>query len=200
MSTVTPDLYRDLTAHSGSNAMVVRNVAWDENGTTPGTSGGAFNTTYYNTNVPNIANRSAGKLFLGSYSYSGGSETYTEGVSFASRPSALKGWYKYANDGNDPTETGVVTVTLLNGQKVIATGTARLSAAADYTEFSVPVTYSVTNQKATTLRIMITSSNHASYNQSEESAAIKTSVSNGQYESASRGATLTIDNLTFTYE
>ena len=200
MSTVTPDLYRDLTVHSGSNAMVVRNVAWDENGTTPGTSGGAFNTTYYNTNVPNIANRSAGKLFLGSYSYSGGSETYTEGVSFASRPSALKGWYKYANDGNDPTETGVVTVTLLNGQKVIATGTARLSAATDYTEFSVPVTYSVTNQKATTLRIMITSSNHASYNQSEESAAIKTSVSNGQYESASRGATLTIDNLTFTYE
>ena len=200
MNTVTPDLYRDLTAQSGSNAMVVRNVAWDENGTTPGTSGGAFNTTYYNTNVPNIANRSAGKLFLGSYSYSGGSETYTEGVSFASRPSALKGWYKYANDGNDPTETGVVTVTLLNGQKVIATGTARLSVAADYTEFSVPVTYSVTNQKATTLRIMITSSNHASYNQSEESAAIKTSVSNGQYESASRGATLTIDNLTFTYE
>ncbi len=199
-STVTPDLYRDLTAQSGSNAMVVRNVAWDANGTTPATSGGAFNTTYYNTNVPNIANRSAGKLFLGSYSYSGGSETYTEGVSFASRPSALKGWYKYANDGNDPTETGVVTVTLLNGQKVIATGTARLSAAADYTEFSVPVTYSVTNQKATTLRIMITSSNHASYNQSEESAAIKTSVSNGQYESASRGATLTIDNLTFTYE
>lgn len=199
-STVTPDLYRDLTAQSGSNAMVVRNVAWDANGTTPATSGGAFNTTYYNTNVPGIANRSAGKLFLGSYSYSGGSETYTEGVSFASRPSTLKGWYKYANDGNDPTETGVVTVTLLNGQKVIATGTARLSAAADYTEFSVPVTYSVTNQKATTLRIMITSSNHASYNQSEESAAIKTSVSNGQYESASRGATLTIDNLTFTYE
>ncbi len=199
-STVTPDLYRDLTAQSGSNAMVVRNVAWDANGTTPATSGGAFNTTYYNTNVPGIANRSAGKLFLGSYSYSGGSETYTEGVSFASRPSALKGWYKYANDSNDPTETGVVTVTLLNGQKVIATGTARLSAATDYTEFSVPVTYSVTDQKATTLRIMITSSNHASYNQSEETSAIKTSVSNGQYESASRGATLTIDNLTFTYE
>lgn len=199
-STVTPDLYRDLTAQSGSNAMVVRNVAWDANGTTPSTSGGAFNTTYYNTNVPTIANRSAGKLFLGSYSYSGGSEIYTEGVSFTSRPSTLKGWYKYANDSNDPTETGVVTVTLLNGQKVIASGTARLSAATDYTEFSVPVTYSVTDQKATTLRIMITSSNHASYNQSEETSAIKTSVSNGQYESASRGATLTVDNLTFTYE
>ncbi len=199
-STVTPDLYRDLTAQNGSNAMVVRNVAWDANGTTPATSGGAFNTTYYNTNVPNIANRSAGKLFLGSYTYNGGTETYNEGVNFASRPSVLKGWYKYANDSNDPTETGVVTVTLLNGQTVIGTGSTHLSAAADYTEFSVPVTYSVTNRKATSLRIMITSSNHASYNQSEETAAIKTSVSNGQYESASRGATLTIDNLTFTYE
>lgn len=199
-STQTPDLYRDLTAQSGSNAMVVRNVAWDENGTTPATSGGAFNTTYYNTNVPNIANRSAGKLFLGSYSYAGGSETYTEGVGFTSRPSALKGWYKYTNDSSDPAETGVVTVTLLNGQTVIGTGSANLSAAADYTEFSVPVVYSVTNQKATSLRIMITSSNHASYTQSEETATIKTSVSNGQYESASRGATLTIDNLTFTYE
>ena len=199
-STQTPDLYRDLTAQSGSNAMVVRNVAWDENGTTPATSGGAFNTTYYNTNVPNIANRSAGKLFLGSYSYAGGSETYTEGVGFTSRPSALKGWYKYTNDSSDPAETGVVTVTLLNGQTVIGTGSANLSAAADYTEFSVPVVYSVNNQKATSLRIMITSSNHASYTQSEETATIKTSVSNGQYESASRGATLTIDNLTFTYE
>lgn len=199
-STQTPDLYRNLTAQSGSNAMVVRNVAWDENGTTPATSGGAFNTTYYNTNVPNIANRSAGKLFLGSYSYAGGSESYTEGVGFTSRPSALKGWYKYTNDSSDPAETGVVTVTLLNGQTVIGTGSANLSAAADYTEFSVPVVYSVTNQKATSLRIMITSSNHASYTQSEETATIKTSVSNGQYESASRGATLTIDNLTFTYE
>lgn len=199
-STQTPDLYRNLTAQSGSNAMVVRNVAWDENGTTPATSGGAFNTTYYNTNVPNIANRSAGKLFLGSYSYAGGSETYTEGVGFTSRPSALKGWYKYTNDNSDPAETGVVTVALLNGQTVIGTGSANLSAAADYTEFSVPVVYSVTNQKATSLRIMITSSNHASYTQSEETATIKTSVSNGQYESASRGATLTIDNLTFTYE
>lgn len=180
--------------------MLVRNVAWDENGTTPATTGGAFNTTYYNTNVPTIANRSAGKLFLGSYSYTNGTETYNEGVGFTSRPSALKGWYKYVNDPNDPAETGVITVTLLNGQTVIGTGTSNFTSAADYTEFTIPVTYSITNQKATTLRIMITSSNHASYRQNEETSAIKTSVSNGEYESASRGATFTIDNLTFVYE
>ena len=200
MSTQTPDIYNNLSAQSGSNAMVVRNVAWDANGSTPDKTGGAFNSTYYNTNVPNIANRSAGKLFLGSYSYANGTETYNEGIGFTSRPSALKGWYKYTNDGNDPAETGTVSVTLLNGETVIGSGTANLSAATDYTEFTVPVAYSVTNQKATSLRIMITSSNHASYTQSTETATIKTTVYNGQYEAASRGATLTIDNLTFTYE
>ena len=47
---------------------------------------------------------------------------------------------------------------------------------------------------------MITSSNHASYSQSEETATIKTTDYYSQYESNSRGATLTIDNLNFIYE
>ena len=77
--TDTPDIYKNLTAQNGSNAMVVRNVAWDENGTTPPahykTRGSAY---YYSENVPSIANRSAGKLFLGTYSYSGNSESYND--------------------------------------------------------------------------------------------------------------------------
>lgn len=52
MSTQTPDIYKGLSAQDGNNAMVIRNVAWDANGTTPSKTGGAFNTTYYNTNVP----------------------------------------------------------------------------------------------------------------------------------------------------
>lgn len=199
--TETPDIYKNLSPQSGANAMIVRNVAWDTNGTSPEAHYKTRTSEYYySENVPNIANRSAGKLFLGSYSYANGSETYNEGVGFTSRPSTLKGWYKYTNDSNDPTETGMVTVTLLNGETIIGSGTANLSAAADYTEFTVPVTYSVTNQKATSLRIMITSSNHASYNQSEETATIKTTAYYSRYESCSRGATLTVDNLTFTYE
>ncbi len=199
--TETPTIYQNLTAQSGSNAMVVRNVAWDENGTSPAnhykTRGSEY---YYSENVPEIANRSAGKLFLGSYSYSNGNERYNEGVSFASRPSKLTGWYMYAPDSNDATETGVITITLLNGNTVIGTGTTNLAEASSYTRFEIPITYSVTNKKATTLRIMISSSNHASYTQSEETATIKTTNYIGRYESTPRGATLTIDNLTFTYE
>ncbi len=187
---------------SGSNAMTIRNVGWDLNGTTPSLSTNGTNTPYSTKSPSTIANTSAGKLFLGSYSYntSASSETYTEGINFTSRPSALKGWYKYTNDSNDPSETGTVTVTLLNGESVIGTGTANLSAAASYTEFTVPVTYSVTNQKATSLRIMIASSNHASYNQSEETATIKTTKYMSESLQSAIGAILTVDNLTFTYE
>lgn len=200
MSTQTTDIYKGLSAQDGNNAMVIRNVAWDANGTTPSKTGGAFNTTYYNTNVPSMSNRSAGKLFLGSYSYSGNSESYNEGTSFSSRPSTMKGWYKYTPDNNDASETGVISVTLLNGETVLASGTINLTAASDYTEFTVPLVYTVTDKKANLLKIMITSSNHASYSQSEETATIKTTDYYSQYESNSRGATLTIDNLNFIYE
>lgn len=198
--TETPDIYKNLFAQNGSNAMIVRNVAWDINGNTP--SDDKRTTTkenYYNRNVPSIVNHSAGKLFLGSYSYSNGIETYDEGIEFASRPISLKGYYKYVQDGNDANETGMVTVSLLNGETVIGSGNAALNAASDYTEFDVPINYTDESQKATELRIMITSSNHASYNQEEETASIKTTNYNGRYESASRGAMLTVDNLTFSY-
>lgn len=94
----------------------------------------------------------------------------------------------------------MVTVFLLNGNTVIGTASKALTASADYAEFELPIVYSDKSLKATQLRIMITSSNHASYNQSEENLSIKTTNYNGRYESASRGATLTIDNLTFSYE
>ena len=57
--TDTPDIYKNLTAQNGSNAMVVRNVAWDENGTTPPahykTRGSAY---YYSENVPSTPRQS----------------------------------------------------------------------------------------------------------------------------------------------
>lgn len=198
----TPATYQNLTAQSGTNAMVVRNVAWDENGTTPAAHALTRSdvNNYYSYNVATIANRSAGKLFLGSYSYSNGVETYTEGILFESRPETLNGYYKYENDSQDSTESGVVTITLLAGNTVIATGSANLSAVNNYTAFSVSLNYTDKSKKATSLKIMITSSNHASYTQSEETSSILTTVYNSKYESSSYGAMLTIDNLTFSYE
>ncbi|MDE6526251.1 MAG: DUF4493 domain-containing protein [Muribaculaceae bacterium] len=195
----TPESYKGFAAQNGSNAMVVRNVAWDAAGITPELWLKAFSPQRYNSNIPSVAERSAGKLFLGSYSYVAGMETYNEGVSFASRPSSLSGYYRYARGSQDSAEKGTVKVTLLNGNTVVATGEAALDAAGDFTAFNIPLTYAKGAPKATELRIMIASSNHASYNQADETAAIKTDNKVNNYEAYSIGATLVIDNLTFNY-
>lgn len=174
----TPDRYSGLTAQSGNSAMVVRNVGWDANGTTPANSGSFFNITYYCTNVPTVANVSAGVLSLD--------------TDFATRPATLNGYYKYERDGQDGTENAVVTVTVLNGSTEIGKGTKELGAAADFTAFAVPVTYSVTNKKATSLKIMITSSNRAA-------GSVKVSDHLHEKEASKYGALLTVDNLTFSY-
>lgn len=174
----TPDRYSGLSAQSNSVAMVVRNVGWDSNGTTPANSGSFGNSTYYCTNVPSVANISAGELSLD--------------TDFASRPTTLNGYYKYERDAQDGTENAVVTVTMLNGSTVIAEGTKELGAVADFTTFSVPVTYTVTNKKATKLKIMIKSSNRAA-------GSIKVSDHLHEKEASKYGAQLTVDNLTFSY-
>ena len=105
---------------------------------------------------------------------------------------SLQGYYKYTRDSQDNSENAVVTVTMLNGSTEIAKGSVELGAASDYTQFTVPITYSVKNLKATNLKIMITSSNRAE-------GSIKTTNYLGKLQAWSYGAQLTVDNLTFTY-
>ena len=179
ITTKTPDVYRDLTHQSGNNAMVVRNVGWDNNGTTPSSSSGA--TTYYCKNIPTVANASAGQLFL---------ET-----SFSVRPEKLTGYYKYKLcDANlDDTEKAKVTVTVYDSSNaVVGQGSVELGAQAIYTPFNVPVTYTVL-KKANKIKIMITSSNRAE-------GSVKVSDHLGEREASKYGAILTVDNLSFSYK
>lgn len=194
----TADIYISNTANHGNNAMVIRNVAWDPNGPSISDNKQTGNTdfsNYYCNNAPSsIANRSAGKLFLGSYSYNNVMETYNEGISFTSRPCYLNGFYKYANDSQDTEEKGIISIQLLNGETVIASGKQEFVAVNEYTAFSVPLNYEQYNLQATNLRIMFSSSNHT------DEANIKTTNYVNKDECCSRGAMLTIDNLTFSYE
>lgn len=199
--TDTPDSYKGFTAQHGENAMVLRNVAWDANGTRPDKWKKEFagSDEYYGHNVPEVSQRSAGKLFLGTYTYNNGTETYKQGVSFASRPTSLKGYYTYTNDPGDTAEKGKVTVQILSGETVIGSGSVTLGAVAKYTAFNVPVAYQANAGKATSIRVMITSSTHASDSQAAETAAIKVTTFNSRYESAMHGATLCVDNLSLAY-
>ncbi len=193
--TETPASYTGFTPHAGSNAMVIRNVGWNPAGTRPATWRKEFAGTeeYYCHNEPSIANIAAGKLFLGSYSYNGGSETYNQGVEFNSRPAGLSFYYTYKNDTNDSAETGLVTVEVLNGTNVIATGSAKLSATLSYNLATVSLTYVANAPKATSIRVMFASSSYS------DEAAIKLSTYNSRYEAFHHGATLVVDDLSLTY-
>ena len=194
----TADIYKNNTAKSGKNAIVIRNVAWDINGPSIADNTQTGNTdfsNYYCNKIPSsIANRSVGKLFLGSYSYNNGTEIYNEGVSFTSRPCYLNGFYKYLNDTQDLDEKGVISIQILSGETVIASSEQEFAAVNEYIEFSIPINYEQFNLKATNLRIIITSSNHV------DEANIKTTNYVNKDECCSRGAMFTIDNLTFSYE
>lgn len=186
--TTTADIYQNLQAYNGSNAMVVRNVAWDKNGagiSTTKQTGDSKYTNYYGQNKPSIANRTAGYLKLGSAT--------SDGTAFSSRPSKLKGYFKYERDSHDSDEMGVVTVKILSGSEVIGTGKLELGAQSQYTDFTVPITYisNIFNKKASSLQIEILSSNRT--------ANIQTTDYCNKEECCSRGAALTIDNLTFEY-
>ncbi len=181
--TKTPEMYSNLTAKNGSNAMVIRNVAWDLNGQEPAKDRDFKSVdNYYSNNYPSsIANRSAGELFL--------KENDTEGHSFSTRPSALNGYYKYTNNV-DSNEKGIITIELLNESTSIGYGSATLGPQSEYSAFSININYTVKNMKATNLKIKIKSS---------DASTIQT-TSRGEKEQCSYGATLTIDNLTFTYD
>ncbi|MDO5395399.1 MAG: PCMD domain-containing protein, partial [Bacteroidales bacterium] len=141
----------------------------------------------------NVSRISAGKLFLGSYSYNGSSETYNEGTAFASRPASLCGYYRYVCDPQDTSEKGTVEVKVMNGSTVIGSGRATLAAADGFTRFEVKINYIDNAPKASDLRIMLCSSDKTNEDD------IFVSTFNSRYESAKHGATLVVDNLTFTY-
>lgn len=181
--TKTPDMYSNLSAKNANNAMVVRNVAWDLNGPEPEKDKDTKISDYYYSNkMPSsIANRSAGELFL--------KENDTEGHSFAARPSVLNGYFKYSNN-IDADEKGTINIEILNGTTTIGYGSTTLGPQADYSSFNVNINYTKTNMKANKLKIKIKSS---------DASTIQTK-SRGEKEQCAYGATLTIDNLTFTYD
>lgn len=186
----------------GSVAMTIRSVGWDLAGTVPADYSGAS----YCANKPaNIAHSSAGKLFIGSYDFTIDeetgemSETYTEGVDFTGRPIALSGYYKYATDASDTEETAMVYIDIYNGETKIGSAATPLTEAGQYTAFTAIIDYNKINVKATSLRVMITSTNRASNSIEEEDENVKvTKIASSSTQNAF-GGILTVSDLKFVY-
>lgn len=188
---------------SGSKSMRITSVGWSLDGPeiAPYLQDG---NTYlpYNANVPVVEHRSAGKLFLGEYKFNPSdlSESYVEGLKFASRPSSLNGFYKYTPDPLNPNDNGLVSVEVIseaNGfPTVIAFATMRLSATRDFIAFNLPLEYSSFGVKATKIKIMFSSS-YKTGTIDEEDAGV--TVTPDIPEAVYRGSVLWVDNLSFSY-
>ncbi len=156
----------------------------------------------YNPNVPGVEHRSAGRLFLGSYSFNANTctETYSEGLGFGSRPYSLNGFYKYEPDANHPDDEAYVEIELINDTAVPAVTIAKASmtfiASPAFKAFNLPIEYDILNVKATRLKVMFCST--VNFGDIEEEDA-SVSVTADVREAAYRGSVLWIDNLSFAY-
>lgn len=156
----------------------------------------------YSPIVPEIAYRAAGKLFLGQYSFDPATmtESYSEGLTWNSRPSSLNGYYRYIPCDDDRSDCGLAIVEVLGESEgrevVIASGTGRLTLASGYTAFSVPLNYSMFGVKAKRIKVMFSSSSHIGSIEEESRNVITVPDARS---ATSAGAHLWIDNITLAY-
>lgn len=198
-----PSTYSITDATSGAYAVAIESTSWDIHGEAiPDYRQPAPPYVAYSRNIPQIAHRAAGKIFLGEYGFdpSSGKEVYVEGVAFASRPTSLNGSYRFIPAVNGQSDSGMVIVELLatiNGvETVIARGTKYLTVVSGYTSFTLPLEYREFGVKAERLKIMFSSSVNIGSIEEESAEVITYS---DPAASTSHGGCLWIDGLTFTY-
>lgn len=196
------ELCFDMSA-SGTKSMQMQTVGWSLEGEEipPYKQADGDSFLPYNDNVPPVAHRSAGKVFLGTYKFDPANltEAYEEGVNFQSRPRSLNGFFQYVSDPSY-TDNGLVIVELINdaGSEPISVASAslRFDNSPGFTSFNLPLTYHTVGVKATKLRIMFSSSYHyGNIHEEDEETPATPYPSKGMY----LGSTLRVDNLSFSY-
>lgn len=191
---------------SGSRAIELTSVGWSHDGAEiPDYVQKEGESLPYNNNVPRNVNRSAGRLFLGSYDYNSFSGTgeIREGLPFTSRPSSLNGFFKYLPDLTRNDDTGYVRVQLVNRgadgtERIIAEGRYVFYTSPDYRAFNVPLEYESYGVKATHIKIMFASSVHTDSDVAQP-GDITVPVTAYPEKGAYVGSTLWVNNLSLSY-
>ncbi|MDE6396099.1 MAG: PCMD domain-containing protein, partial [Muribaculaceae bacterium] len=186
-------------------SMMIESVGWDPDGEAipdwvPQPGSGAVR---HSEAVPHVSHRSAGRLFLGKYTFNSSTmtEVYNEGVPFSSRPSSLNGFYKYSPDAGDQTDHGKVTIELVRRdatttETIIAAGEYVFGSCPDFKSFNVPLVYQRYDLHPTHLKIMFISSVEADEVPiDDDNVPVTPNTEKGAYI----GSILWIDNLSFTY-
>lgn len=187
--------YLNPSVKEESDKVLITNVAWANDKKDPPAGTNAITAeSLSELEVPDYLHYSAGKLFLGRYSYNhnNNSETYVPGIEFTSRPKKLKGYYSYKAVGTDKGKVVVIVENRNNGGPIIlAEGSQEL--VAEKTEINVTLNYKNTTLKATHLRVLFTSSSaDDNDDKSVSDATIKPFVENHKSEAVAYGSQLTV--------
>lgn len=198
-----PSTYTITEAMDGSYAIAIQTTAWDVNGEAiPDYRQTGRPYVSYNRNIPHISHKAAGRLFIGSYSFDPATltESYTEGMAFPSRPTAINGYYRFVPCVGGASDCGVVLVEVIGevgGADVVISRTLQeLPTAMSYTAFSAPLSYSDFGVKAKWIKVMLASSKNWGSIETESSSII---TYPDPVSSTSLGGCLWIDNLTLSY-
>lgn len=198
---------------------ILRNVRWNAQGTEippAGTIGtGVSNNNSYKSfpgfstlNTPSSLNYSAGRLFLGSYSYdhSNNTETYNEGISFSSRPSQMKFQYKYISKRDETRDDAYVKIALKSNEEVLFETYVELDHTANVLTKTINFTYPTNCKKATTICVMFCSSKYGKdMDQNIETenelqlCVYEISASESKEQCCVTGSELYIDNIELIY-
>lgn len=200
--------------NKGSYCMKIVNVGWNDNGSKIALYGTtAWFGVYYDTfpgfdkmNIPQSLNYSAGRLFLGTYSYNSGSENYSEGYSFTSRPSKMTFWYRYISKIDKSKDKGYVRVALKNGNEIIFEKDIELEDTSDNAnavQGTIKFLYPANSKKPTSISVMFCSSIVGkNMDQSYENANISHSdIGTAAYKAQAcvTGSELYIDDIELIY-
>jgi len=139
-----PDKSSIQPGYNGESAYI-STVGWGKNNTSFGAGGACDNVT-------------AGELYLGSYNETTKQPVY--GMNFGSRPMSLSFYCQYRPKSGADFGTAEISVLDASGN-VIGTGSLNITSRSAYELVTVPLTYSVTDKKAATLRVIFKSSGNA---------------------------------------
>ena len=206
----------NMSTLNNSNCVLIRNVGWNANGeeiSPLGTIGTAVsNANSYESfpgfsllKSPSNMYYSAGRLFLGTYSYdhSSGIEVYNEGYSFSSRPSKMTFQYKYISKITETRDRGYVKVVLKSGEEVIFETYQEMENTTNVLTKTINFSYPSACKKATSISVMFCSSKDGTtMNQSEENSDIShLDIGADDYKNQCcvTGSELYIDNIQLEY-
>lgn len=186
---LNPSTYREIGRNGKGYAAALRTVGWDN---------GSGNTTSI------IYHISAGKLFIGSYSFThkSGPENYNYGMVYNSRPTALKAYFTYSPYSGDSFKAWIVLENRDNVDDVKRIGYGEVvkgDAVSSFTELNIPITYDSKYQEyaITHMYVVFSSSAACSENEGDETNNLKGKVTGGDYHN---GSVLVIDDVSLVYD